>query len=390
MCRWTARRSPLKTAAAAGRWSTKQPKWQLLFVLPNLLLKEGGSGPSQLDLGLEGLAIVSATDPRVVEIKEWSEDACRFLGSFHNGDRKPIIPSVLIVRNDWQSRLGQDPEPVISFRNAAALACILPVRTGSPEGAWGGPAWSDTFDLHPCQLKPDGSHWSIHTPALNKGPIPLDELSLTTDLGLSRPPPLTLDCHLAERLGHVWCRRYWRGQDKQKALRVFRSLESAYEALAIRFKNFASPNEVGLGTVPWATAVEVLASPGSRNVQKWDCTCLIDRGRRPCDPRLRTRKYWCMTQKEKRRYLTLPQRIYLHLHDARSKFVHGDKISQNLLAPFPNGAPLLSLASTVYRIALVSYLEEHWPVRDAWLRDLAGSFDYERHLLKAIDGGDGM
>ena len=80
--------------------------------------------------------------------------------------------------------------------------------------------------------------------------------------------------------------------------------------------------------------------------------------------------------------MTLAQKIFLHLYGARSKFVHGDKVSTRLLLPFGDDAPpLLSLASTIYRIALMAYLDEHWP-RDLWL-DIAG-MDYEDHLLKAV------
>ena len=56
----------------------------------------------------------------------------------------------------------------------------------------------------------------------------------------------------------------------RKTAKVFRSLEAAYEALSVGFKNYASLTEVGLDAVHWTTAIEVLASPPDRNVQKWD------------------------------------------------------------------------------------------------------------------------
>ena len=93
--------------------------------------------------------------------------------------------------------------------------------------------------------------------------------------------------------------------------------------------------------------------------------------------------------------MTLAQRTFLRMYDARSKFVHGDKVSVKLLLPtHDDGPPLLSLASTVYRTALIAYLETHWPSDPtpdgSSLRELLenaireGLGPYEDHLLKAI------
>ena len=81
--------------------------------------------------------------------------------------------------------------------------------------------------------------------------------------------------------------------------------------------------------------------------------------------------------------MTFAQKTFLHLYTARSKFVHGDKVSTRLLLPFGDDAPpLLSLASTIYRVALMAHLDKHWPRE--WRLDLAG-MAYRDHLLKAIN-----
>ncbi len=110
------------------------PQWQLAFVLPNLLLGDRDDSRSQLTLGLEGIAIVPASDPRVMDITNWSDAARRFLNSFHDGNEKAIIPAVLIIRDDWHKDMSKRVEPVISFRNAVAVASILRVRACWPEG----------------------------------------------------------------------------------------------------------------------------------------------------------------------------------------------------------------------------------------------------------------
>ena len=154
-------------------------------------------------------------------------------------------------------------------------------------------------------------------------------------------------------------------------------------------------NEVGLNAVPWATAIEVLASPEKGRVSKWHCTRLIGQ-HEFSDRALRWKKCWVKTNRG-RRHMTLAQRIFLRLYDARSKFVHGDKVSVNLLlSNHDHGPPLLSLASTIYRTAMTAYLEEHWPLEpnlepdglslraivEHALRESLGP--YEDHLLQAI------
>jgi len=377
---------------------SERPEWQLVFVLPNLLLRDHHLSPSELTLGLEGIAIVPASDSRVVELKEWSEPAARFLSAFHDGNGTSITPAVLIVRDDWLLDMDRDVEPVISFRNAAALSSVLLNRARNHGGGWLGASWSDTFDYHSAQLRLDGSSFDAWTPALNSMGFQLDGLSLTCDIRLPRNDLGPIDEHLAVRLGRAWRTRYRRRRDLRATGKLFRSLEAAYEASAMRFRNYSSLSEVGLGAVDWATAVEVLASPRNANVTKWHCTDLIAQARRDREKELWHRKYRFQLRTKKgkpRRFkaLNLPQWIFLHVHNARSKFVHGDAVSQKLLLPFGEKAPtLLALASTVYRVALVSYLEKHWPwprsIDDLDSIDLVPGMTYRQHLLTAVGGED--
>ncbi len=320
----------------------------------------------------------------------------RALRSFHDGNGKPITPAALIVRHDWHRDIGRDPEPVISFRNAAAVAAILPFRAHWQSDGWAGVSWSEAFDYHPAQLRVDGSKFDAWTPALNSIGFRLRGLSLTPDLRVPRTELSHTDEQLAERLGRMWHLRYRQGQKERKTARAFRSLEAAYEALAIRFKNYSSLQEIGLETVPWTTAIEVLASPPNRYVKPKDCINLLGSASCIHDPKLHERRYEVRVGRETS-CVTLPQQVYVHLYNARSKFVHGDEVSTELLLPFGEGAPpLLSLASTIYRTALMAYLEEHWPQEStqrlasdessltAYFKNAWQNSPYEDHLLAAI------
>lgn len=367
----------------------EQPEWRLAFVLPNLCLRGFHSSPAQLTLGLEGIAIVPATDPRVSEIREWSSAADKVLRCFRNEYCEVITPSVLIIREDWDSDMDRRAAPLIAFRNAVAAASVLPARAGWSHKrftlSWGS-YWSDPFDHHPIQLGLDGSYWHMLSPALEHTAVPLDGLTLTTNPSIPRRNVRTLDQQLADRLGRLWHRRYRQKRDIQRIRRVFRSLEAAYEALAMRFKNYESLSEQGLGAVPWTTAIEILASPERRNVNKWHCIGLIGQAP-PAQIRQVERKTYWVKDRGGRKPLTLPQRTFLHIYEARSKFVHGDRVSRKLLLPFGKGTlPLLAMASTVYRVALISYLQEHWPwempARKPMI--LADEMTYDDHLLKAV------
>ena len=151
-------------------------------------------------------------------------------------------------------------------------------------------------------------------------------------------------------------------------------------------KNYESLSEQGLGAVPWTTAVEILASPPGGHVKKWDCLRLIGQSPPAQCQELQRKTYWTKG-KGRRQHLTLSQKAFFHIYEARSKFVHGDRVSRKLLLPFGKGTlPLLSIASTVYRVALISYLQEHWP----WEMPagnpilLADEMAYDHHLLRAV------
>ena len=367
-----------------------RPDWQLAFTLPNLRLGARERSPADLTLGLEGIAIVPASDPRISKITEWSTAAKRFLDSFHDGNGKPIAPAVLIVRRDWLPDMGQDAEPVIAFRNAAAVASILRNRARWRPPPYGlpGVSWSETFDYHPVRLRRDGSTFDQWTPALIQFGFQLEGLSLTPDLRVPLEGRIDTDEHLMDRLGRLWHLRYRRGSARRNAGKVFRSLEAAYEALSMRFKSFSSLTEIGLDTVHWTTAIDVLASPPHRDVTKWDCVRLIGEWARFYEKELQAKRYW-VRRNRARESMTLAPRIFLHLYRARSKFVHGDKVSSNLLQPFGDKAPpLTSLASTVYRTALMAFLDRHWPrklsLTDPHFGGFAARMDYANHLLRAI------
>jgi len=366
-----------------------------VFVLPNLSLRDRDVERTPLTLGLNGIAIVPSTDERIEVIRGWSHAADRFLASFHDGTGNEVQPSVLISKDSWTRKFKRSAEPVIAFRNAIALSCILPSRAGGRRGSWIGVSWSDVFDFHPAQLRIDGSDLDVMTPSRSGYGTDYERLSLSVDLGVARPDLGAVDRHLAARLGRVWRDWYLRGRGGTRAARVFRSLELAYQASRMNFENYGSLHDAGLTAIRWVAAIEVLAFPDGDRISRSDGMDLVGRFRWDRTPELRHRRYRVVEKRRKGRVVrmknvNLAERAYDHLYAARSRFVHGDRVSEGLLVPFGRSAPsILSLASTLYRMALIAYLEQHWPwkatVSDLTSLDFLRHGCYEDHLMAVVE-----
>jgi hypothetical protein len=90
------------------------------------------------------------------------------------------------------------------------------------------------------------------------------------------------------------------------------------------------------------------------------------------------------------------QFAYMRLYEARSKFLHGDRISERLLLPFKAAPtlPLLSIAPTVYWAALRSFLGANLPPREREINRWTGlgflaQAEHERQLLRTLGHGSG-
>ncbi|WP_420637274.1 HigA family addiction module antitoxin [Candidatus Palauibacter sp.] len=326
------------------------PEWELLFLLPNLKVEPedlatwGFPPQAGLTLGLEGVALTSAKDERVVETLEWSAAAAAWVNSFHDGHWNPVVPAALIAKKSWGALMGKDPEPVMSFLNAVAIAALLRTRAKWPGEGVRGPSWSDSFDYHPIELRPDGSALDISTPAVDHFHVPWTELSLTCNVGLGQCEMDSMDEHLALRLGAAWKLRYQERLTNRATTRLFRSIEVANEALRMTSQGYRTTRDAASASVRWATSVEMLAAPGEGYVSKDDCFALI-------------KENSCSDGEEE-----IAADIFQRLYKLRNDSVHGREIGLDQLRPFGERAPpLLSLASTVYRLALVAYLNRHWP-----------------------------
>ena len=240
---------------------------------------------------------------------------------------------------DHTRRLDSDMDrraaPLIAFRNAVAAASVLPSRASwrheKHSLSWGS-YWSDPLTItHFSLAKTERIGTCCHQRS-SISPFPwTDSPSLRIPVFRGRNVR-ALDQQLADRLGRLWRRRYRQKRDTQRIRRVFRSLEAAYEALAMRFKNYESLSEQGLGAVPWTTAIEILASSERRNVNKWHCVGLIGQAP-PAQIRQVERKTYWVKDRGGRRPLTLAQRdVSPHLRSEKQVRPRRPCLSEALVA----------------------------------------------------------
>lgn len=374
-----------------------RPDWHLMFVLPNLKLDYADSDilSTGLTLGLDELAVVAGNDGRVQEIRRWSPVADRLLDSFCSSMGSRIAPAVLIGRSDYLQNLGDDPEPIVNFRNAVALTHVLPSRTHGGFGGRGTP-WADIFNFYPGTIPLHGGSLNITTPAERHWMVPIHKLQVTAGPAVTRSFPYEVDVDLATRLGAQWRSLHVRRKKVRVARRVFRSMETAYNASSTHFKHYGSIYEAGHAAVMWVSALETLASglAHNRNVNRGDVLNLLDRYEWE-SKLLRVRKYRIRKGKKSPAVfssLNFIQWAYVHLYTARNKFIHGDRISERLLYPFADQVdlPVVSLGSTIYRTALCSLIpavrgrRSDWAA--SWMNRYRSHLLYEEHLRRAVLG----
>ena len=370
--------------------------WEIAFVLPNLRLDPDAEDPwdPQIDLGLDEVAIASPRDERVKAFITRFPQAGPLLASFRDEQGKQIEPAVLIVREDFFERTGRQSTPLVSFRNAAAIAYLLLGRARAiNDNAWSVAVWSDSFDFHPASIDRAGS-LTVITPAVLSSSLEANHYNATPSPGIPEVGPrLFCDGYLVRALGGEWRRRFRsrRGDDSFSRV-LFRSLELAYMASATPLKNQASLYDLGILIGLWISALEILAHPGpGEKVRQTDVLKLVA-GYEWDHKVLREPRYKIRIGKNLRLGGTAIQRATNHLYAARNRFLHGEPVNQDLLQPVlgKRRVALLRVVPLVYRAALEGYLLPRYP-RSRTFSDAPDSAfelfwreEYEKALLRLM------
>ena len=126
--------------------SNIEDEWLFVHVLPNLSIRQA--------IGNEYVAIVPPNDPRIESLIQKHPNLQYFISRFADQFRRPVIPSVLIVRNGIP-RTVLESDALISFRNIFAICYVVATWQDFLNRGWwlGATGYSDYFAIYP--ISPD-------------------------------------------------------------------------------------------------------------------------------------------------------------------------------------------------------------------------------------------
>jgi hypothetical protein len=350
-------------------------EWKLGYVLANFKIKEPIEDMSNT------IAIVPFNDFRLYKIQENSKGAKKLLNGFRDEFGNVVHPSALIYRYDAPEKV-KSISAMVDFRNCVAISFILPgwgQMNFSQPSSPSNPLWSDFFYFYPVFVSSRDT-LAIMNPALSVGSSENAPFS-----GMPSPyvkqynSKYMVDINLLNLLLLNWGERYINpGRETWDKRKLFRSLEMAYRALALPIINEGGVNDFGSSISLWVSAFEILAHPKNEDVNKTIVFELLRKARWN-QPDLLHKYFRIRIGKKRRMSVTLAERLYNGLYEARNAFLHGNAIhvdhwrykGRKMKTALGNVAPVL------YRTALMSYL--------GWsLPSLTTDFD-ERLIQVIID-----
>jgi hypothetical protein len=358
-------------------------KWELIFLLPNLGLH--GS------IGNDYIAIVSADDPRAVEISSSNELAKTFIQGFEDQFRRKVSPSLLLININGPDIL-RDIDTIVGFRNLFALTSIIKgYESKTKLSSLVMPIYSDYFDFYPISISRKNDGFITSSPAI---------LGFDDETQLFRgqmSPALPNPDHVYARpedqlfvlLERAWDRRYIKEKlNEWKTRKLFRSLEMAYHATTMPFKNHSTIYDYGSSASLWVSAFEILCHPRTGNV---DFLSVLD---------LLGSYNWANKTVGKKAYkikyygsqfrVNLVQKLYKELYDTRNAFLHGNPVRPTRLLALKNKHKLsiTSFAPLIYKVALLSFLvqfkDQDQRKRTDYQKEYLHKLNNEQSLCEAI------
>ena len=346
-------------------------EWKLLFVLPNLNIRD--------PIEWTNLALIPPNDTRLSKIKEECEASKALLTKFSSQFGETVNPCAIIFK-------GQVPmlERVVNFRNAIAISAIikghaLVIRLVQSLEA----RFSDCFDLYPITPSNDNKYLMIHNPAQLGIDDPKKFSGQTSPLLVY---PLRNTAVLDETV-FILLSRFWKSNANSKsweARAIFRSMQMAYQAATIIHNNPFSEFDVGSRLAIWVSAFETIIHPGDKGVGIGNVLQLLG-AYKFSNRKLKRRLYTYHKMK-----VNFIQKIYCQLYDARNAFLHGNPIEHIHIYPMrKTRGSFLIIVPLLYRVALIQQLSNIGIRRSqtdfsSMVTNSADDMDFESVLVKYI------
>lgn len=277
-------------------------------------------------------AVVPFDDARCQELVAAQPHVRRFLESFRTAFGHQLRPSIVIRDRDAERIQTED---LAALRNMIALAAVIKARTDRCVHRFGGqgPVYADLFEVYPVNLALDAETLMVRTASEFGMDDDLERFQGQPHPGYIYPENVTpeLDDILLGSLVRLW-QSHPAGENQERfRRRIFRSLETAYHALASPFLNLGSTYDHALALSLWVSAFEILAGRAG-NVSADHVERLISRVRWS-HPALRDDIVESLRGPRPGRPVRRPVQVYERLYKVRNESLHGGTISVHLVAP---------------------------------------------------------
>jgi len=350
--------------------------WIIIFALPDISLIES--------IGNENIAIVPHDDSRIIEIMKQGSYAKALVENFYDQFGRKKYPSLLII-SDTAPQHIRDIDAIVGFRNILAISTIITGHEHSLTNTFVAyPLYSDYFDFYPITITKNDDGFLTQSPSI----LGFDD-ERRKFKGQTSPSLAGLDYvrikpngYLFDQLQKVWARRYLRNRSNEWSTQaLFRSLEMAYQASSMPFKNHSTMYDYGASASLWVSAFEILSHPKTGNSNLMTVIDLMDKYDW-LHKDIKRRKY-VIKYAGKRRNVNLIQKLYRELYDTRNAFLHGNPVKPDRLRPFRNKKiqHITRFAPLLYKVALLSYLIqfEGKRIKANWQKE------YIQHLMNEDD-----
>jgi hypothetical protein len=356
-------------------------EWEIIFLIPNIGLRE--------PFWNDRIAVAAYDDPRVVEIVASSKWARYLVTNFEDQFRRRLQPAVLLLRKDVSAKL-REIDAIVAFRNIFAISSIIKGHEHSLKARFVAyPLYSDYFDFYPISISRKNDGFITRSPAIRGFDDEGRKFRGQTSPGLANPGHINADPdrQLFSLLEKAWKRRFVSGRRSEwQTTTLFRSLEMAYQATTMPFKNYSTIYDFGSSASLWVSAFEILSHPKTGKTDLRTVLNLLGEYKWR-DRKLKSRAYKLEHRGQKIR-VNLVQKLYKEMYDARNDFLHGNPVKPSRLYPFKNskGHPITRFAPLLYKVGLLCFLKQFNPKssRRAWKKDYISKWINERGLSEAI------
>lgn len=328
------------------------------------------------------VVITPHDDPLTQAIRDRSPAFSQFVDNFKDQFGRPFAPSLFFLHKS----VKPDLEAIIAFRNLLAISSIVEswerfICHGTQLDYY---KFSNYFELYPYSLSKDEKDLIAHTPSI----FGLDEPAefqgqCSPEIARSHPTTRFYDSTLFGALSKQWVKYFIERKRKEwKSRALFRSLEMAFRAAGLPFRNQGTIHDYGANIALWISAFEILTHPGDEYVNLNKILEFL--GNINFATKKLNRKRYNGPKNER---LNLVQKTYFEMHVARNRFLHGNPVNTSDLFPGRNLKcnSLIVLPPVLFKCALYNFLgllDFNSKNRTEILQDILRRRDLETALSK--------